>query len=242
MDASRSFPSWSACLADAGPFYVRSVQNTDCPVLSAAEQYQLGLPSEFGLRQQCIDQVAALAWYRKAADQGYAKAQERMGVFYHAGLGGVKKDLATARTWYEKAAAQNEPSALYRLAWMRCYGQAGIEKDEVKARADVLELLPRLREEARKGDVPTQLILGRIFWVDSGWNMGNDEERVQWYRQAAELGCAGAQLNLGAFYLEGSHGLPRDPAVGVEWIKKAAASGFEAAVNVLTKLGVQHSV
>jgi TPR repeat protein len=49
------------------------------------------------------DYAEALTWYQKAADQGYAKAQNNIGWLYEQGLG-VAQDLAKAREWYKKSA------------------------------------------------------------------------------------------------------------------------------------------
>ena len=51
------------------------------------------------------DDAAAVKWYRKAADQGLAKAQHNLGVAYSRGLG-IAKDDAEAVKWYSKAADQ----------------------------------------------------------------------------------------------------------------------------------------
>ena len=52
----------------------------------------------------------ALVWYRKAADQGYAKAQLNLGVKYAHGQG-VARNLETALVWFQKAAAQGDSEA-----------------------------------------------------------------------------------------------------------------------------------
>jgi uncharacterized protein len=46
----------------------------------------------------------ALRWYRKAAEQGYARAQNNLGVMYDNGEG-VLQDDVTARMWFTLAAA-----------------------------------------------------------------------------------------------------------------------------------------
>jgi TPR repeat protein len=49
-------------------------------------------------------------WFRKAADQGDAKAQYSLGRAYAMGLG-VTKDVEQAKTWLRKAAAQKHADA-----------------------------------------------------------------------------------------------------------------------------------
>jgi hypothetical protein len=45
------------------------------------------------------DYAKAMSWFRKAADQGDAKAQMNVGWLYEHGLG-VHQDCAEAATWY----------------------------------------------------------------------------------------------------------------------------------------------
>ena len=67
-----------------------------------------------GVRQ---DDEEAAAWFRKAADQGYAAAQTLLGVMYEHGKG-VDKDEAEALRLYRLSAAQKDapPEAKEALA------------------------------------------------------------------------------------------------------------------------------
>ena len=53
---------------------------------------------------------AEVAAYRKAAEQGYAQAQNNLGNCYAYG-DGVQKDLTQAEFWYRKAADQGHAQA-----------------------------------------------------------------------------------------------------------------------------------
>lgn len=53
---------------------------------------------------------------------------------------------------------------------------------------------------------------------------GGTAEALRWFRQAAELGHAGAQAKVGTAYATGT-GLPEDPAEALRWWRKAAAQG-----------------
>lgn len=48
----------------------------------AEAQLNLGLCFDNG-SDVAKDQIQAVSWYRKAADQGYAKAQDQLGTRYH---------------------------------------------------------------------------------------------------------------------------------------------------------------
>lgn len=54
--------------------------------------------------------VEALKWFRKAADQGNAYAQDYLGFMYSNGRG-TSKNEAEAAKWYGKAAAQGYKKA-----------------------------------------------------------------------------------------------------------------------------------
>ena len=73
----------------------------------------------------------AVFWYQKAADQGYTKAQYRLGRCYANGFG-VEQDKAQAVIWCKKAADQGYAKAQYRLG--RCYAHGfGVEQDKAQA-------------------------------------------------------------------------------------------------------------
>ncbi len=56
------------------------------------------------------DQVEAVKWYRKAAEQNFAKAQYNLSVRYATG-GGVAKDNREAYKWRLLAARQGDEDA-----------------------------------------------------------------------------------------------------------------------------------
>ena len=56
------------------------------------------------------DNTEAVAWYRKAAEQGDAVAQQGLGYMYANGRG-VPLDRIEAALWYRKAAEQGDPNA-----------------------------------------------------------------------------------------------------------------------------------
>jgi TPR repeat protein len=73
------------------------------------------------------DVAEALKWYRRAADQGYAKAQYALGLDYYGGSG-VPKDAAEAAKWFRKAAEQGYAMAQSYLGWCYAAGE-GVPKD-----------------------------------------------------------------------------------------------------------------
>ena len=80
-----------------------------------------------GLAQDCAQ---AAAWYRKAADQGYADAQFNLAAMYAQGQG-VAQDNEQAIVWYRKAADQGNAAAQNNLGWMYAKGlgvRAGLRR------------------------------------------------------------------------------------------------------------------
>jgi TPR repeat protein len=56
-------------------------------------------------------------WFRVAADQGVATAQNALGHFYAAGMG-MPKDTVAAYMWFSLAAAQGDQDSKQQLAVM----------------------------------------------------------------------------------------------------------------------------
>ena len=63
------------------------------------------------------DDYEAVKWYRKAADQGDARAQCNLGLMYENGRG-VSKDEYEAVKWFRKAAEQGYENAKKTLKRM----------------------------------------------------------------------------------------------------------------------------
>src|SRR5579859_2309743 len=78
-------------------------------------QFELGKVFYSGALGVDTDYGEAVKWYRKAADQNHAEAQDCLGVCYAKGQG-VWKDESMAVKWFRKAAEQNVAEAQYGLA------------------------------------------------------------------------------------------------------------------------------
>jgi TPR repeat protein len=82
----------------------------------------------YGITQ---DHLAAVSWYRKAADQGNIAAQFNLGNLYDVGQG-TPQDSAAAVELYQKAAEQGLPAAQYNLGRMYRNGD-GVSQDVAAA-------------------------------------------------------------------------------------------------------------
>ena len=77
------------------------------------------------------DDTEAIAWYRLAAEQGHAEAQNSLGARYDTGWG-VPQDDAQAVAWYRLAAEQGLARAQRNLGVKYVQGR-GVPQDDVEA-------------------------------------------------------------------------------------------------------------
>jgi len=132
------------------------------------------------------DEVEAVKWYRKAADQGYAAAQFNLGLMYEYGRG-VAKDEVEAVKWYRKAADQGYAAAQFNLGFMYKYGR-GVAKDEVEA-------VKWYRKAADQGNAAAQSNLGLMY--ANGQGVVKDEiEGYKWFLLAGAQGNEKAKKNI----------------------------------------------
>jgi hypothetical protein len=89
-----------------------------------------------------FDSREAYRWYRKAADQGYARAQFALGLRYDTGQG-VARDFGAAYTWYLEAARQGHARAQFNIGLMYASGHG--------ARPDLLQACAWFQQAERGG-------------------------------------------------------------------------------------------
>ena len=77
---------------------------------------------------------------------------------------------------------------------------------------------------AEQGDSRAMFTLGKSYADGSGVSQ-SDNEALDWYRKAAELDNADAQLALGLFYDKGRGGLATDPVTARMWYILAGENG-----------------
>jgi len=95
-------------------------------------QWLLGIHYQHGIGM-AKNEVKAVKWFRKAAEQGNDYGQVALGMCYDEGIG-VEKDEVEAVKWFRKAAEQGDTSAQFFLG--SCYNEGkGMEKDEIEAYA-----------------------------------------------------------------------------------------------------------
>ena len=169
-----------------------------------------------------VDHVEAVKWVRKAAEQGFARAQYDLGLMYQFGRG-VERSYEKAVEWYLKAAEQGDADAQYHLGGMYELGD-GVEQSYEKAVEWYLKA-------AEQGLAMAQNNLGVMYEKGHGVEQSY-EKAVEWFLKAVEQGLARAQCNLGTMYHNGT-GVEQSDEKAVEWYLKAAKQGLDWAQNVL---------
>ena len=145
----------------------------------------------------------ALKWYRKAANQGYSKAQINLAFMYYYGKG-VVSNYASAVTWFRKAAYQGDVQAYYYLG--NCYLEGiGVSRNKDLAISWFLKAaqmghyraISFFRSFAEKGYAEAQVIMGLLNYQGQGIPR-NTEMAVRWLEKASLKGHSHAQAYLDA--------------------------------------------
>ncbi len=165
---------------------------------------------------------------RRAAEQGHALAQYRLGHMYDGGWWylNVSPDAEEAVRWYRRAAEQGHALAQYHLGLM--YGDdSGVRRGVPQDHEEAARWFQRAAEQ---GHALAQYRLG-FMYVDGRGVPQDHEEAARWFQRAAEQGHALAQVNLGVMYACG-RGVPRDDVAAHTWANLAGAQGSSSGVEL----------
>jgi TPR repeat protein len=177
-------------------------------------QVQLGLIylTGDGVRK---DDVEAVKWLRKAADQDNPTAERYLAEMYFKGRG-VPADNAEAVKWLRFAAEQGDAESQHNLAVM--YIQAlGIPKN-------LKEAAKWMYKSAEQGLAAGQLGLGVLY--ENGEGVPEDPaEAVVWYRKAVAQDNAEAMNNLALLLATSRTASVRNPQEAITLAMRAIAAG-----------------
>ena len=193
------------------------------------------------------DDREAVRWWRRAAEQGHAPAQNSLrraavlgdahaqfilGRMYDLGRG-VPRDDREAERWYRLAADLGYAQAQFILGRMYDHGRgAGVLGHGVPE--DDREAVRWHRLAADQGHAGARFDLGVAYAYGRGVPQ-DDREAVRWYRLAADQGFPSAQAALGFMYANG-RGVPQDDREAVRWWRLAADQGNAVAQLNLERL------
>jgi hypothetical protein len=217
-------------------------------VLQAARNSaELGFPANAGIEYYAgllydngwgvsRNQYEAAYWYKKAAEQGEAAAENNLGVDYQLG-DGIPQNHAKAIYWFQKAATQGYVLARHNLAALkkketsqevtRTVVHYGPLAKEARVGFDDAQAVHKILQGALTGNTAAEFYAGVLYY--HGWSVSkNNAKAVYWWRKAAKQGSASAENNLGVAYQHG-YGVPQDYTKAVYWYRKAAAQGYAAA-------------
>jgi len=113
-------------LAEAMRLYLPSAQKN-----TAVAIYYIGQIYLRGDHTVPRDYAKAMQWYQRAAELGFARAQNDIGYMLEEGLG-VKRDVAAAAKWYRLAAEQGWGKAQVNMGRLYEDGQ-GVQQDRKEA-------------------------------------------------------------------------------------------------------------
>ena len=142
-----------------------------------------------------VDDVEALRWYRRAAEQSedvpLGDALLKIGWFHECGRGGLPADPLEASRWYRRAAAEGSPQAMVNLGNDARDGSCGSRRSQT----DMLRLY-RQAAEAGHGDAAAALAAYYTMGLPSDTPgappvvVPNAEQAAMWSQRAAAAGAA----------------------------------------------------
>jgi len=153
----------------------------------------------------------AVKWYRLAAKQGDADAQEQV----------EKLQKKIAQLENEKKPKPAKQVAKKSPTPSSADFQKGLDAAQ---KGDFATALREWKPLAEQGNAPAQFNLGLIYAKGQGVTR-NYKTALKWFRLAAEQGLAGAQFNLGLMYEKG-RGVPQNDKTAAKWWKLSAEQGL----------------
>lgn len=171
------------------------------------------------------DPVAAAAWLRMAADDGWWDAQAAYADCLRDGFG-VDRDPVAAVRWYRLAVDDGHVPSLLGLA--ACAEQGlGMSADAVAARRWYISA-------AETGDVGAQMACAEFHLRDTP--LRDPYAALRWYRAASEQGVITATETVFTLYRDGTTDLPANLVEARTWAETAWADGVEDAEQWLETL------
>ena len=234
------------------PIYAQKTDN-----MTPSQLTDLGNAYYAGKNGKKKDFAKAVAYYRKAAEKGYARGQRNLGFMYENGEG-VAKNYAEAVKWYRKAAEQGLAMAQYDLGRMYDSGK-GVKKDTTLANVWYLEAANQGYEKAKKKleerhivaiapnyNKPIDVVRGAYTTTTQGnlntttnglisrvtTSTGSGSSSSTGTSQSSSM-TAEQMYQLGRDYDKGTNGKKQDFAEALKWYRKAADKKYAPANTLL---------
>lgn len=186
---------------------------------------------EFGKFDERQDKKAAFMGYRQAAEQGWSRAEYRMGMLYE-----NSNDVDKAVQHYYNGERLGDSAAMYRLGMMSLLGQHGQRQDYRRGIDLINRAADSADEDAPQGAYVYGMLIARdlpdITVPDELLQYSLDTAR-QYIEKAAYLGFAKAQLKMGQAYELCQLNCDFNPSYSLHYYGLASAQGqAEAALGV----------
>ena len=174
------------------------------------------------------DENAAGEYWLRSAEQGYAPADNVLGICNMAGVCGFENDPAKAAGYFMKAARNGFAESNLHL--FRLYKEgAGVEKDNDKA-------LEHLKAACDGEFAPAMVIMGMEILQTAASSPELQAEAVGYFLKAAEKSDPIGQLMYGNC-CENGVGVEKDLSEAAGWYRKSAKAGNIQANEALKNLG-----
>ena len=197
-------------------------------------------------------------WFLRAAEAGLEDAYTEIAGIYMSGYGGPE-NFEAAFHWYSLAAEAGHADAMYAVSMM--YGDGiGVKTDHEKsiaymcrsAEAGYPQAMFSIGVVCHEGKIPGG-IKKAVEWYESAVNAGFEQAKFNLatalcdadekdltrafslYKELADKGDADAMYMVGSMLLEGS-GTEKDIESGFRYLGKSAASGNEAAMQIVESI------
>ena len=186
---------------------------------------------EFGKFGRRVDKKEAYLGYKRAAEQGWGRAEYRMGMLYE-----NSNEVEKAVIHYNKGLDLNDSAGAYRLGMMHLLGQHGYRKDYQRG----VDLVRQSAETADEDAPQGAYVFGMLIARDLP-DVEVPEDIVPWdpltaklyIEKAAYLGFSKAQLKMGQAYELCQLGCDFNPSYSLHYYGLAAKQGnAEAALGV----------
>lgn len=186
---------------------------------------------EFGKFGERQDKKAAFMGYRQAAEQGWARAEYRMGMLYE-----HSNDVDKAIQHYYNGEQLGDSAAMYRLGMMALLGQHGQRQDYRRGIDLINRAADTADEDAPQGAYVYGMLIARdlpdITVPEELLQYSLDTAR-QYIEKAAYLGFAKAQLKMGQAHELCQLNCDFNPSYSLHYYGLASAQGqAEAALGV----------
>ena len=186
----------------------------------AENQYRLGYNYFYGEENCEKNLTKAFTHLKKAAEAGYSKAYNYVGMMFEKGEG-TSKNLSEAFKWYERSAIVGDRLGQHNLA--ECYLKGnGVAQNNEKA-------LEWFSKSAEQGFMRAYTRMGNIL------EKSNPEEAFKYYEKAAKGGEAAGQYNLAMCYVD-AIGTASNDEEARKWCKKSANQGYQNAIRQLEEM------